>query len=225
MTKIILTRHGKTQWNARPRFHGRIDLALSKAGIEQARATCKRIRATLGWKPSAVYTSPMRRCVVTGRIICEPFRLTAEPVDGLNDIEYGEWQGLTADEVKTRWPEEFRIWSHTPHLSKLPGGETLQEVLARASSALDDILRRHPHDTIVLVGHSSVNRVILLHALGLPLSRYRCLWQDMCAVSELNFSPRSGFSIKLINDTYHLRLLHRHHRLGRSGRAISDPTR
>jgi broad specificity phosphatase PhoE len=225
MTKIILTRHGQTEGGARPRFRGRADLALSEAGMEQARATSKRISATLGWKPSAVYTSPMRRCVVTGRVICEPFGLTVEPVDGLNDIDYGKWEGLTSDEVKAHWPEELQIWYYTPHLSKLPGGETLEEVLARASSAVDDILRRHPKGTIVLVGHSSVNRVILLHALGLPLSRYRCLWQDMCAVSELNFSPRSGFSIKLINDTYHLRLLHRHHRLGRSGRAISDPTR
>lgn len=204
MTKIILTRHGQTEWNARPRFHGRVDLALSEAGIEQARATSKRIRATLGWKPSAVYTSPMRRCAVTGQIICEPFGLTVEPIDGLNDIDYGKWQGLTRHEVKTHWPAEFQIWSHTPHLSKLPDGETLQEVLARASSTVDDILRRHPNDTIVLVGHGGVNRVILLHALGLSLSRYWCLAQNMCAISELNFSPRSGFAIRLINDTYHL---------------------
>ncbi|HUL41893.1 MAG TPA: histidine phosphatase family protein [Burkholderiales bacterium] len=202
MTKIILTRHGRTEWDSHPpRFRGRADLALSKAGLEQARKTGARIGSS--WTPSAVYSSPMKRCVITGQIIAAPFRVEVQPIDGLNDIDYGEWQGITVDEAKTRWPNEFFIWSRSPHLARFPRGESLEEVMTRASSAVRDVLRRHVNETIVLVGHNSVNRVILLHALGLSLSHYRCLAQDMCAISELNFSD-GRFAIKTINESYHL---------------------
>lgn len=203
MTRIILTRHGQTEWNSRPpRFRGRAELALSHAGMEQARVTGKRIRAMC--RPRAVYTSPMGRCVVTGQIIAESLGLTtAESLAGLNDVDYGQWQGLTVEEVKVHWAEEFEKWSRTPHLAKLPHGETLQEVLARVSAVLRDILREHPRDTVVLVGHNCVNRVILLRALELALSRYRCLTQDHCAISELDFSNGS-FRVKSLNETFHL---------------------
>lgn len=203
MTKVLLIRHGQTEHSSRPQFRGRADLALSDAGVAQARATSKRISSTSAWKPSAVYSSPLRRCAVTAQIISAPFGLAVQLVDGLNDIDYGEWQGLTQNEVKTRWPEQFEAWSHAPHLANIPSGEMLRAVMARASGALRDILRRHPNETVVLVGHNSVNRTILLHALELHLSRYRCLRHDVCGISELDFLG-GRFSIRRINETYHL---------------------
>jgi broad specificity phosphatase PhoE len=141
---------------------------------------------------------------VTGQIIAESLGLTTtEPLTGLNDVDYGQWQGLTVEEVKAHWAEEFEKWSRTPHLAEFPRGETLQGVLARVSRVLRDLLRQHPRDTVVLVGHNSVNRVILLRALDLPLSRYRCLTQDHCAISELDFSNGS-FRVKSLNETFHL---------------------
>ena len=89
-------------------------------------------------------------------------------------------------------------------LGRDPGGETLQQVLTRTVAVLRDVTGRHPGDTIVLVGHDSVNRVILLHALGLPLSRYWRLGQDPCAINEIEFS-RNAFTVGSVNETYHLR--------------------
>jgi len=203
MTKVLLIRHGQTEHSSRPQFRGRVDFALSDTGVAQARATSRRISSTSAWEPSAVYSSPLRRCSVTAQIIAAPFGLAVQLVDGLNDIDYGEWQGLTRDEVKARWPERFEAWSHIPHLARIPGGEMLREVMARASGALRNILRRHPNETVVLVGHNSLNRTIMLHALDLPLSRYRSFRHDFCGISELDF--RGGrFSIRRINETYHL---------------------
>ena len=104
------------------------------------------------------------------------------------DIDYGEWQGLTPDEVGRKWPEPLDTWYRAPHWAAIPGGESLQDVLARAVAALRDVIGRHPRETVVVVGHDSVNRVILLHALDLPLSRYRRLGQDPCAINEIDFS-------------------------------------
>jgi phosphoserine phosphatase len=188
MTRIILVRHGYVDWIVRERFRGRAELALSDLGCRQAQATARYIAAT--WKPDAVYTSPLGRCLETGAAIAAPFRIERLPVDGLSDINYGEWQGLTREEAKERWPEEVALWFSAPHLAVIPGGETLAAVLSRTTAALRDILGSHSEGTVVVVGHDSVNRVLLLHAMELPLSRYWHLRQDPCA--STSFSSITG---------------------------------
>ena len=201
MTRIILVRHGHVDWLAPERFRGRADLPLSELGRRQAQAAAGYIAAS--WKPEAVYTSPLGRCRETAAPITAPFRLEPQPVGGLADIDYGEWQGLTRDEGKERWPEETERWFRVPHLAVIPGGESLAAVLSRATAALQDVIRRHPGRTVVLVGHDCVNRVLLLFALELPLSRYWHLRQDPCGVNELFFDDGS-FVIASINQTQHL---------------------
>jgi phosphoserine phosphatase len=201
MTRIILVRHGHVDWLAPERFRGRAELALSDLGRRQAQATARYIAAT--WKPDAVYTSPLGRCRDTGAAIAAPFQLEPQPIDGLCDIDYGEWQGLTRDEARARWPDDTELWFRAPHLAAIPGGETLAALFSRATAALRDILQHHPDGTAVLVGHDSVNRALLLFALELPLSRYWHLRQEPCAINELFFEDGS-FVIRSINETQHL---------------------
>ena len=201
MTRIILVRHGHVDWLAPERFRGRAELALSDLGRRQAQATARYIAAT--WKPDAVYTSPLGRCRDTGAAIAAPFQLEPQPIDGLCDIDYGEWQGLTRDEARARWPDEKELWFRAPHLAAIPGGETLAALFSRATAALRDILQHHPDGTAVLVGHDSVNRALLLFALELPLSRYWHLRQEPCAINQLFFEDGS-FVIRSINETQHL---------------------
>ena len=202
MTKIILVRHGHVEGISPERFRGRADLALTPEGLRQAEATARRIEAS--WTPAAVYASPLSRCRATAEAIGRPFGLTPTPVPGLMDIDYGEWQGLTPDEVGRKWPEMLDTWFRTPQWAAIPGGESLQDVLARAVAALRDVIGEHPRETVVLVGHDSVNRVILLHALDLPLSRYRRLGQDPCAINEIDFSA-GEFTVHSVNGTWHLK--------------------
>ena len=201
MTKIILTRHGHVDGIAPERFRGRADLQLTAQGLAQAHATSGRIRSS--WAVAAVYTSPMSRCVRTGQIIAEAFGLEALPIEALNDIDYGEWQGLTPDEARARWPDEVELWYRRPDLARIAGGETLQEVLARAARGLRGLVRRHLKETIVLVGHECVNRVMLLHALDLALSRYWDLGQAPCAINTID-AARDRFSVQSVNETWHL---------------------
>jgi phosphoserine phosphatase len=201
MTKIILTRHAHVEWITPERFRGRADLPLTEHGIEEARATSRRISAT--WRVTAVYASPMSRALHTGQIIAEPFSLDARSMDALNDIRYGGWQGLTPDEARARWSEEVELWYRRPDLVRIPGGESLQDLLARAADALRLLLDRHPEETVVLVGHDSVNRVILLHALELPLSRYWHLGQAPCAINQIE-AARDRLFVRSLNETYHL---------------------
>jgi probable phosphoglycerate mutase len=201
MTKIILVRHGHVEGISPGRFRGRADLALTAEGRRQAEATARRIEAS--WIPAALYASPLSRCLTTAEAIGRPFGLTPAPLPGLMDIDYGDWQGLTPDEVGRKWPEALDTWYRAPDWAAIPGGESLQDVLARAVMALRDVIGRHPGETVVLVAHDSINRVILLHALDLPLSRYRRLDQDPCAINEIDFSA-GEFTVRSVNGTWHL---------------------
>jgi phosphoserine phosphatase len=201
MTNIILVRHGHVDWIAPERFRGRAELALSDLGRRQAEAAARYIAAT--WNPDAVYTSPLGRCRDTSDAIAAPFRLQPHPLDGLCDIDYGKWQGLTREQAKDRWPDEIELWFRAPHLTAIPGGETLPALLSRAAAAMREILRAHPSGTVVLVGHDSVNRVLLLFALELPLSKYWHLRQDPCGLNEV-FFENDSFVIRSINETQHL---------------------
>lgn len=202
MAKILLVRHGHVEGISPERFRGRADLPLTAEGQRQATETAQRIAA--GWRPAAIYSSPMGRCLATAAAIGRPVGLSPVAVAGLNDIDYGNWQGLTPDEARRRWAEEVDTWYRKPDWAVVPGGETLQDVLARTTAALRDIVRRHPGDTVVVVGHDGVNRVLLLHALGLPLSRFWRIRQSPCAINEIDFE-RNGFTILSVNQTDHLR--------------------
>jgi broad specificity phosphatase PhoE len=202
MTKIILVRHGHVEGISPERFRGRADLELTLEGRRQAEATARRIEAS--WTPDALYASPLSRARTTAEAIGRPLGLTPTPVPGLVDIDYGEWQGLTPDEVRLKWPEALDTWYRAPHWAAIPGGESLQDVLARAVAALRDVVGRHARETVVVVGHDSVNRIILLNALDLPLSRYRRLGQDPCAINEIDFLA-GEFTVRVVNETYHLK--------------------
>ena len=202
MTKLILIRHGHVQGISPERFRGRAELPLTDLGRREAELTAQRIAAA--WRPAAVYTSPMSRAVDTGAAVGKPFGLSPSAMPGLNDIDYGDWQGLTTEKVHARWPGELDTWYRHPDWAALPHGETLQQVLARVVAALREVLRNHPDDTVVLVAHDSVNRVLLLHALELPLSRYWRFKQSPCCINELDFAA-AGFLILGINQTDHLR--------------------
>src|SRR5438270_8764809 len=201
MTKLILVRHGHVEGISPERFRGRAELPLTELGRREAELTAAYIAAS--WRPAAIYTSPMSRCVDTGAAIGKPLGLARSARPGLNDIDYGDWQGLTADEACARWPGDLDTWYRHPDWAAIPGGETLQQVLARAVAALRDVIRRHPSDTVVLVSHDSVNRVLLLHALELPLSRYWRFKQNPCCINEIDFGP-DGWVIHSINRTGHL---------------------
>ena len=202
MTKILLTRHGHVEGIHPERFRGRAELSLTDHGLAQADALARRIAAH--WKPVAVYTSPLQRCVVTGGKIATACGITASVNEGMGDIDYGAWQMRTHDEIKAETPEAYRLWREAPHLVRFPGGESLQDVVARTSNALRLVLAQHSNDAVVLVGHDSVNRALLLQLLDQPLSAYWRLAQDPCTLNEIDVSAAGDVRVARINDTSHL---------------------
>ncbi|UHQ18164.1 histidine phosphatase family protein [Lysobacter sp. KIS68-7] len=180
--KILLARHGETAWNAEGRYQGQEDIPLSEVGESQARALGERLRHVHIDKAVA---SPLKRALRTAELALGDDRLARLTTDaGLMEIAHGTWEGLLAAEIRERDPDRLHAWRHAPHEVLMPEGESLQHVfdrawpaLARAAEGLGE------HDTLLVVAHDAVNRVLLCKVLGLPLAR---LWTFRQAPTTLN---------------------------------------
>lgn len=198
---IILVRHGQTAWNKDERFRGRADLPLDDTGIAQARATAARL-ADCG--ATAVYSSPLQRTMMTAQTIADRLGLEVQELDDLIDIDYGEWQGLSAEEAIRNDPDLYRRWMDSPHLARFPQGEGLEEVRVRAAKVIKTALMEHTGQTIILLSHVVVCRVFVCLVLGIDNSHFWQIGQDTCAINLIGV--RDGkLVLTSLNDTCHLR--------------------
>jgi broad specificity phosphatase PhoE len=198
LTRIILVRHGETDWNVRERFRGRFDIPLNANGKLQAARAARYI--AFRWKPAAIYSSPLSRAVKTAEPIADVTSLRVGVLPSLIDMSFGEWEGLSPEEIGARWPDQLATWYSAPHTIRIPGGETLEEVRQRCRETLITMTSRHPDETVVAVAHTDVNRTMLLVVLGLENSRLRSLRQDNCAINEIE-AEGGRFTLASMNET------------------------
>jgi len=203
MTTIILVRHGETEWNVAEIFRGRIDVDLNETGIKQAELLAEYLS---NLKINAIYSSPLRRALKTAETIASCHKLNVEIVPGLIDFDYGEWQGVSHQEVKAKYKELYAEWLNSPDKVKMPSGESLSDVRGRAMGMVDSIIARHK-GTVVLVSHRVVNKVLICALLGLDNSRFWNIKQDNCGITT--FAYENGrFILAEHNNTSYLKLLH-----------------
>jgi broad specificity phosphatase PhoE len=198
---LVVVRHGRTEWNLGERFRGRASIGLDEVGVEQAGDAS---RALARYQPRAIYASPLERAARTAGIIGLALGLEAVPLPQLIDMDFGDWTGLTLEEAAQKDGQLYKLWAKAPHRVKFPGGEGLADVRQRVEEAVAMVRERHPQDTVVLVSHKVVCKVLVLALLGWENSRFWQVEQDLAAISVFDF--RSGrASALLINDTCHLK--------------------
>ncbi|MBI2934106.1 MAG: histidine phosphatase family protein [Chloroflexi bacterium] len=199
--KIILVRHGQTDWNKEERFRGRFDIELNQTGRAQAVAAGNLLR---GHGIAAIYTSPLKRAWETGSIIADATGRPLVTEQDLIDIDFGRFQGLSTTEASAIDPGLMRQWLHHPQQVVFPGGESLPVVEKRAGQVISRVVNDHPDEAIVLVSHSVVCKVIACHITGLDLSHF---WQiDQATACISVFERRNNMLVATrINDTCHLR--------------------
>lgn len=187
---LYLVRHGETDANAVSRYAGWSDDRLNERGRAQAEELAKRLAAE---GVRHVFASPVRRTVETAEILGRELDGLVRTVHGLHEISLGRWKGLTEEEVRDRWPEEYDAWRRTPDSFRLEGRETLEEVRARSLEAVDQVARSlfaEPEVPAVLVTHLAVIRVLWLHAHGRPLSAYHEVAGPFCRPYPLRWTGR-----------------------------------
>ena len=199
--KVILVRHGQTDWNAEDIFRGRIDVKLNRIGIYEAKIIGKKLSNI---PVDGIFSSPLSRALETSKLIASFHKIPVQLLDELVDINFGVWEGLSRSEVKSRYPDIFSIWERTPEMVKIPNAETLNDVKERAIQGLNIILSGYYDGTVIVISHGLVNKVLLCAVLGLNNSHFWKVKQDNGALNVFEYSDR-GSKVFLMNDTSHLR--------------------
>ena len=213
--RIILTRHGETEWNRIHRFQGRSDVPLNAIGRAQAEALAEALKdEPIG----AFYSSPLSRAQETARIVMARHPSASLVVEeGFIEMDLGIFDGIYAGEWAEKNPEFLKQWRDDPASVTMPGGENLKTVQKRAVEALERVCKPHgPGETVLISAHNFVNLTILCAILDAPLSDFRTLKQGTTAVNVLhrnrgdrrdtshNLNTGDTFVAEVINDCSHL---------------------
>lgn len=204
MPKLILVRHGQTDFNAQRRYQGQTDNPLNVVGMAQA-ATLRRRLAEM--KLDAVYVSDLLRARQTAEIALQghPANLNPTFLPTLREAGGGKFEGLTWEEMNERYPEAVKLWVEDKIRYGPPEGENVAQVVARVQQALAQIIAEQSGDerSVLIVAHGGILGILLCHLMGMDLNR---LWQwriDTCSISSLDLY-KEGAILSLFNDTAHL---------------------
>ena len=194
--KLLLARHGQTEWNADRRFQGHTDVSLSERGRAQAHALGRALR---GRHVTAAYVSPMRRAVETAEIALADAGIPFTPIEELRELSLGVWEGCTVDEIRQQEGDPYAAWLRAPLDCPPPGAEPLPAVRDRVLAAVERIGGTHVDGDALLIAHGGVISVYACHLLGCSFNQLWRLRIDNCSLTVAHPSR-----LVTLNDTRHL---------------------
>ena len=195
-TRVYLMRHGEVDGGSEKRYNGHIDVGITPKGVEQMH----RLAGLLAEKPvKAVYSSDLIRSVKGAEIVSRRLGLVHAPVRALRERSVGKWEGLTAEEIRERYPEEFTAWRADLLNYRPPDGECLLDVRDRILPEYCRLVANHPGEEIAMLLHGGVNRVILAEALGLPPLNLFRIDQAFGALNIIDHFDDGMAVVKLLN--------------------------
>lgn len=188
MTTLLLVRHGETVSHADNRYAGSSDVALTDAGLAQAARLAEWAgRQTI----SAVYASDLSRAVITATPSARTLGLSVRIDARLREVDFGRGENLTTAEMRAAFPDALDDFHERPGHSPLPGGESGVVALDRVWPALQEMCATWPDDSVLVVMHSTLLRLILCRALGIAIDRYRATFPAVVngAITSLLLGP------------------------------------
>ena len=212
MLTVLLTRHGHTDRSTPEQYLGqRLPATLDARGRRDARALARRLAPVT---IDRVVSSPLSRAVETAQIVARGRAVAVEPDERLTELDYGAWEGHTLEEINRLFPGEYEAYQRDPATHQVGGAESGYEVVARLAPLFEELVTwaegsaaRGGERTALVVGHSSVNRILLAMLLGVELNDYRRRFdQDWANLTVLRWPDRaSGPRLLLSNDQSHTR--------------------
>jgi len=200
--RLLLVRHGQTEWHADNRYVSRTDIGLNDTGREQAQMLARRAQEE---SADLVLCSPLGRALETAIPSAKALGLEPKTDERLRELDFGDWEGKTLAEIREENPESVRLFEESAELG-FPGGEPLQEGAGRVLEVFADLYRSRAGLTVLVVAHNTLLRLGLCRMLGIPLGDYRRRLPRVvnAAVSEVRFGEKGG-ALYSLNDTGHLR--------------------
>jgi alpha-ribazole phosphatase len=195
MTRLWLIRHGEPAEEVRHRCYGALDVGLSETGRAQMAQVAEYLRAE---PVAAIYASPRSRALESARILAAGRSCPFEAVPDLREMDFGDFEGLTYDEIAARYSDLYRRWMETPTEVTFPNGEAFADMRVRVLRAVDAIRRERPGQTVMVVSHGGVNRILIAQALQMPDHCLFRLAQDHASMNLLSFLDGSAL-VQLVN--------------------------
>lgn len=202
MNILYFVRHGQTTWNDIGRFQGSTDIQLNALGIEQAEKTAQAMKDI---PLDAIFSSPLERAQVTAKTIAQPHHLTVQVEPRIAEINFGQWEGLTFEEIETRWPGRLHEMYVHPDTVDIPGSETFGEAEARTMDFLNELIRTNKNKTFLIVSHGAAIRTMICGLLQLPLDRAWNLSQGNANITRIEALEEGRNILRTLNSTAHLR--------------------
>jgi glucosyl-3-phosphoglycerate phosphatase len=199
--RLVLVRHGVTDWNLEGRFQGHLDPGLSSAGHHEAALAAERLAAEATLRPARVVASSLTRALATAGPIASAVGAEVEPDDRLIEIGQGEWEGRTHAELEVQDTERYLAWRQATGIRQPPGGEPIESATARVHAFVRDLRISAPATTVCVVSHGGTLR-ILAHVL-LDLGDVHALEVDNASVS-VAVGNGDRWRLERWNDTLHL---------------------
>ena len=165
LSRIWLIRHGEPETDAHGRCYGRLDWGLSDRGQVQAQMAAQ---ALSGEPLAAIYSSPRRRARQSAEFLGKAKDLSVTILEGLCEIDFGDFEGLTYEEIEKQYPDQYKRWMTRPTEIHFPGGESFVQMQTRVLATTTKLCQRHQGESIAIISHGGVNRIILAEALGMP---------------------------------------------------------
>jgi alpha-ribazole phosphatase len=194
-TVLCLLRHPEPEASARGRCYGALDVALSPDGIRQAHAVAN---ALANETFAAIYTSPRQRCSQAAEILAVGRHCTMETVPALRELDFGEFEGRSYDEIAAIYPDVYQQWMERPTETQFPGGETFREMYARVIATTQELRSRHAGESIALVTHGGVIRIILADSLGVDAANIFRIGQRHGAINVIRYFDETPM-VDLVN--------------------------
>ena len=195
-TLIYLLRHGEVAGAGTPRYNGQADVALTERGLGQYHALKERFA---GVPLSACYTSDLSRCVRGAELLADHFGLVPVRKQELRELHIGIWEGLAWTEIQANYPDQWQARLDDLVNYRVPQGENLVDLNGRVMPVIGEIVASHQGEEVLIVAHGGVNRVILLNAIGAPLSSLFNIEQSYACLNIIDYYADGTSVVKLLN--------------------------
>ncbi len=202
MITLYLIRHGETIWNCEKKTQGCTDIKLTKKGLMQAELLGDRLKRS-NKEFNNIYTSTLNRCTETAKIIGDRLNLSIKKLYSLRELEFGNWEGLTIDEINRKFPDAYLSWRNKPHKTQIPNGESLVKLQNRCLKAVNKIINEEKNGNVIIVSHGTAIKTILLGILGLDLKHFYKITLNNASLNIIELREYGPVLVKL-NDTNHL---------------------
>lgn len=193
--RLIIVRHGESEWNRIGRYQGQADAPLSELGANQAEALAGRLQRE---KLSVIFSSPLQRAAKTAEAIARYHpQVPFQHAPALMEIHHGDWQGLMVNEVVERYGDGLREWRQHPTRVQMPNGESFSNILKRVLDFKERLCREYTNRTVLISTHDVVVKILVADALGMNMDRINRIWVTNASISVIEYGDELPYLVSL----------------------------